>query len=183
MRRLATSFAVLVFVALALTVGNAVRNPQRIPDITDFPRSLTIPVQGVSAKDIQDTFDQARGSEHRHEATDIFAPRGTPVLAVDDGVIQKLFVSKPGGITLYQFDPTGEYGYYYAHLERYADDIREGLSVKRGDVIGFVGTTGNAPANTPHLHFGIFKLGPEKRWWQGTPINPYPILIRLTQSN
>jgi peptidoglycan LD-endopeptidase LytH len=148
-----------------------------VVDSTDFPRRLTIPVPGVSAGDIQDTFDQTRGTERRHEATDIVAPRGTPVNAVDDGTIQKLFLSKPGGITIYQFDPTEQYCYYYAHLERYADGIHEGMQVKRGDVIGYVGTTGNAPADAPHLHFAIFKLGPEKRWWQGTPINPYPMLI------
>jgi murein DD-endopeptidase MepM/ murein hydrolase activator NlpD len=149
----------------------------RRDDPTEFPRRLTIPVEGVVASDIQDTFDEKRGTERRHEATDILAPRGTPVLAADDGVVKKLFLSKPGGITLYQFDPTERYSYYYAHLDRYADNIREGLAVKRGDVIGYVGTSGNAPTNTPHLHFGIFELGPEKQWWKGKPINPYPILI------
>ena len=148
-----------------------------IIDSRSSPRNLIIPVQGVSADDIQDTFDEARGSERKHEATDILAPRGTAVFAADDGEIKKLFLSKPGGITLYQFDPTGKYCYYYAHLDRYADGIREAKKVKQGGVIGYVGTTGNAPPNTPHLHFGIFKLGPEKRWWEGTPINPYPILI------
>jgi murein DD-endopeptidase MepM/ murein hydrolase activator NlpD len=146
-------------------------------DPVAFRRNIIIPVQGVSAADIRDTFDEAREPERKHEATDILAPRGTPVLAADDGEIQKLFSSKAGGLTLYQFDSTGEYCYYYAHLDRYADDIREGMTVKRGDVIGHVGTTGNAPPDTPHLHFGIFKLGPEKRWWEGTPVNPYPILI------
>jgi peptidoglycan LD-endopeptidase LytH len=150
----------------------------RSSDTTDFPRRLTIPVAGASAADIQDTFNQARGSERRHEATDIIAPRDTPVIAADDGTIQKLFLSKPGGITIYQFDPTEQYCYYYAHLDRYADGIRENMSVMRGDVIGYVGTTGNAPSSSPHLHFAIFKLGPEKRWWEGTPLNPYPVLIR-----
>jgi len=146
-------------------------------DSADFSRSIIIPVQGVSSAAIQDTFDETRGTSRRHEATDILAPRGTPVIAADDGVIKKLFLSKPGGNTIYQFDPTERYSYYYAHLDRYAEGIREGSTVKQRDVIGYVGTTGNAPANTPHLHFGIFKLGPEKRWWEGTPINPYPILI------
>jgi murein DD-endopeptidase MepM/ murein hydrolase activator NlpD len=140
-------------------------------------RNIIIPVQGVSAGDIQDTFDEARGTERKHEATDILAPRGTPVLAADDGEIKKLFLSKAGGLTLYQFDSTEQYCYYYAHLDSYSVDTGEGKKVKRGDVIGYVGTTGNAPPNTPHLHFGIFKLGPEKRWWEGIPINPYPILI------
>lgn len=146
-------------------------------DTAGFPRNLTIPVLGVYAEDIQDTFNQSRGAERKHEATDILAPRGTPVIAADDGTIKRLFLSKPGGITLYQFDPTEQYSYYYGHLDGYADGIHEGVTVKRGEVIGYVGTTGNAPADTPHLHFGIFKLGGEKRWWEGTPINPYPILI------
>jgi murein DD-endopeptidase MepM/ murein hydrolase activator NlpD len=146
-------------------------------DPVAFRRNIIIPVQGVSAADIRDTFDEAREPERKHEATDILAPRGTPVLAADDGEIQKLFSSKAGGLTLYQFDSTGQYCYYYAHLDRYADGIREGMTVSRGDTIGHVGTTGNAPPGTPHLHFGIFKLGPEKRWWEGIPINPYPILI------
>jgi murein DD-endopeptidase MepM/ murein hydrolase activator NlpD len=96
-------------------------------------------------------------------------------------MIQKLFLSKPGGVTLYQFDPGEQFCYYYAHLDRYVDGISEGMWVRQGQVIGYVGTTGNAPPNTPHLHFGIFKLGPERRWWEGTPINPYPILIREAQ--
>jgi peptidoglycan LD-endopeptidase LytH len=150
-------------------------------DTSGFPRDLRSPVQDVSADDIQDTFSESRGSDRKHEATDILAPRGTPVLAADDGTIKKLFLSKAGGITLYQFDPTEQYSYYYAHLDRYADGIREGMPVKQGDVIGYVGSTGNAPANTPHLHFGIFKLGEERRWSEGTPINPYPILIRKVQ--
>jgi murein DD-endopeptidase MepM/ murein hydrolase activator NlpD len=144
---------------------------------TSFPRHVTIPVQGVSAADIHDTFSESRGADRKHEATDILAARGTPVIAADDGLIKKLFTSEQGGLTLYHFDPTEEYSYYYAHLDRYADGIREGVTVKRGEVIGYVGTTGNAPPNTPHLHFGIFKLGAEKNWWEGVPINPYPILI------
>src|SRR5262245_58837854 len=112
----------------------------------------------------------------KHEATDIIAPRDTPIIAADDGVIKKLFLSKPGGITIYQFDPTEQYCYYYGHLDRYATGIHEGVIVRQGDIIGYVGSTGNASAMAPHLHFGIFELGPENRWWEGTPINPYPIL-------
>jgi murein DD-endopeptidase MepM/ murein hydrolase activator NlpD len=151
--------------------------------IANGPRRLMVPVQGASIRDIKDTFDETRGTDRKHEATDILAPRGTPVVAVDDGVIQKLFLSKPGGITIYQFDPTERYSYYYAHLERYAEDIREGKRVRRGDVIGYVGTTGNAPPNTPHLHFGVFLLGPEKQWWKGTPINPYPMLLEAKRAD
>jgi murein DD-endopeptidase MepM/ murein hydrolase activator NlpD len=106
------------------------------------------------------------------------APRGTPVVAVDTGVIAKLFTSKPGGLTVYQFDGSQRYAYYYAHLDRYAEGIREGQLLKKGDLVGYVGITGNSDPNAPHLHFAIFELGPEKRWWEGKPINPYPFLIK-----
>ena len=138
-------------------------------------RRLGLPVQGASPSALVDSFDEARAGG-RHEAIDILAPRNTPVLAVEDGTVAKLFHSNAGGTTIYQFDSTGSYAYYYAHLERYADDLREGMSVRRGDVLGYVGTSGNAPKNTPHLHFAIFKLGDEKRWWEGTPIDPYQVL-------
>ena len=146
-------------------------------------RRLTLPIHGLTARDIHDTFEQGRANGQPHEATDLLAPRGTPVLAIEDGVIQKLFLSKPGGITIYEFDPQGIYCYYYAHLERYAEGLHEGMPVTRGEVIGYVGTSGDAPPNTPHLHFAIFRLGPEKRWWQGTAINPYPLLIKLVKSS
>jgi murein DD-endopeptidase MepM/ murein hydrolase activator NlpD len=120
---------------------------------------------------------------HPHEATDIMRPRGTPVYAVDDGVIQKLFASKAGGNTIYQFGHDEVYCYYYAHLDRYVDGISEGMRVKRGDVIGYVGSTGNASAAAPHLHFAIFLLGPEKRWWQGKAINPYSTLLEALHDN
>jgi murein DD-endopeptidase MepM/ murein hydrolase activator NlpD len=124
---------------------------------------------------LHDTFSDARGSRV-HEALDILAPRGTQVIAVEDGRIEKLFTSKAGGLTIYQFDPTRTFAYYYAHLDRYADGLVEGRIVKRGDVIGYVGSTGNASPDAPHLHFAIFRLGPERQWWKGEPINPYPIL-------
>jgi murein DD-endopeptidase MepM/ murein hydrolase activator NlpD len=98
------------------------------------------------------------------------------VRAVTDGHIAKLFTSARGGITIYQFDTAERYCYYYAHLERYADGVVEGARVERGQIIGYVGTTGNAPPDTPHLHFAIFVLGPDKRWWEGTPVDPYPAL-------
>jgi murein DD-endopeptidase MepM/ murein hydrolase activator NlpD len=144
-------------------------------------RNLTAPIRGLAAPDIQDTFRQARAGGKFHEATDILAPRGTPIVAIDDGIIQKLFLSKPGGLTIYEFDRQGVYCYYYAHLDRYAEGLKEGMPVNRGDVIGYVGSTGNAPPQTPHLHFAIFRLGPEKHWWQGTPIDPYPLLIKLAK--
>jgi peptidoglycan LD-endopeptidase LytH len=140
-------------------------------------RNLKMPVEGADSDDLRDTFFDARGSGRAHEALDIMAPRHTPVLAVDDGVIAKLFNSQGGGgITIYQFDPTETYCYYYAHLDRYAPNLKEGQRVRRGDVIGHVGSTGNASPNAPHLHFAIFRMGLERQWWKGEPINPYPVL-------
>jgi peptidoglycan LD-endopeptidase LytH len=140
-------------------------------------RNLKIPVDEVDRDDLVDTFTDARGSRS-HEALDIIAPRNTKVRAVEDGRIQKLFTSKAGGLTIYQFDPTGTFVYYYAHLERYADGLREGQIVEAGDLIGYVGSTGNASPDAPHLHFAIFRLTPERQWWNGEAINPFPILGR-----
>jgi peptidoglycan LD-endopeptidase LytH len=148
------------------------------PSISDFDRlrtrQLLLPVQGYDLHQLRDNFAEKRGTRV-HEAIDMPAARGTPVLAVDDGIVKKLFASAPGGLTVYEFDPSGTYSYYYAHLDRYAEGLHEGQAVKKGDRLGYVGTSGNAPPNTPHLHFTIFKLAPEKRWWEGTPINPYPL--------
>lgn len=146
-------------------------------DITRLrQRSLLIPVASVRASDLQDTYLQARGGGAReHEALDIAAPRGTPVLAVEDGRIVKKFTSQPGGLTLYHFDDAREFAYYYAHLDSYAEDLREGMQVRKGQVIGYVGSTGNAAPAAPHLHFAIFRLGPEQQWWRGTPINPFGV--------
>ena len=138
-------------------------------------RHLTVPVAGVSRDALISTFHEARGAR-RHEALDILAPRGTPVLAVEDGTIAKLFTSDAGGLTIYQFDAVRLVSYYYAHLDRYAHGVAEGAEVRRGDVLGYVGTTGNAQPDTPHLHFAIFRLGAEARWWEGDPVDPYLVL-------
>ena len=138
-------------------------------------RPLGVPGEGVAAAALRDTVDEGRAG-HRHEAIDIAAPRGARVLAVDDGTLVKLFMSVPGGLTIYQFDPQARFAYYYAHLDRYADGLREGMMLRRGDVIGYVGTTGNAPADAPHLHFAVFRLGPERQWWRGEAINPFGAL-------
>ena len=138
-------------------------------------RELEMPVEGVRRDQLTRQFDDARGGR-RHEALDILAPHGTPVKAVEGGRVARLFQSKAGGITIYQFDPTETYCYYYAHLDRYAAGLREGDQLRRGQVIGYVGTTGNAPKNTPHLHFAVFRLNEQKRWWEGTPLDPYDIL-------
>lgn len=140
-------------------------------------RDLRIPVEGIPPERLVRSFGEARGGRV-HEAIDILAPRNTPVLAVEAGTIARLFYSDAGGNTIYQFDPTERYCYYYAHLERYADGLAEGQSVTKGQVIGYVGVSGNAPADTPHLHFAIFKLTAEKRWWEGTPVDPFDVLSR-----
>jgi murein DD-endopeptidase MepM/ murein hydrolase activator NlpD len=148
------------------------------PDASDYERlrarDLLFPLEIADHSALRDTFAEARG-DLRHEALDILAPRGTAVVAVEEGLVQKLFTSVRGGLTVYEFDPGSEYCYYYAHLDRYAEGLVEGARVRRGQRLGYVGTSGNAPPNTPHLHFAIFKLGPEKRWWQGTPLNPYAL--------
>jgi murein DD-endopeptidase MepM/ murein hydrolase activator NlpD len=140
------------------------------------PSGLLLPVQGITPAQLQDTFTDARSEGRVHDAIDILAPDGTPVLAVADGTIEKLFNSERGGLTVYQFEPGGTYCYYYAHLQRYADGLAEKQVVKRGDVIGYVGSTGNASPDAPHLHFEIHRLGPEKQWWKGESLNPYPVL-------
>jgi murein DD-endopeptidase MepM/ murein hydrolase activator NlpD len=160
--------------ALVATTG-AVANEEAVEALRE--RNLKIPVEGADEDDLRDTFADSRGGGRAHEALDIMAPRHTQVLAADDGVIKKLYNSRGGGgITIYQFDPTETYSYYYAHLDRYAANLHEGQTVRRGDVIGYVGSTGNASPNAPHLHFAIFRLGPNREWWKGEPINPYPVL-------
>ena len=139
-------------------------------------RTLDVPVPNIARSALNESFDDARGTARKHEGIDILAPRNTPVLAVEDGVIAKLFLSIAGGITIYQFDPTKTYAYYYAHLERYADGLKEGDHVSRKQLLGYVGTTGNAPKDTPHLHFAIFRLTDSKQWWKGTPVDPYLVL-------
>lgn len=142
---------------------------------------LLVPVQGVPNAALVDTFTDARSEGRLHDAIDIMAPAGTPVVAVADGHIEKLFTSDRGGLTIYQFDSSTTRAYYYAHLERYAAGLAEKQTITRGQVLGYVGSTGNASADAPHLHFAIFVLGPERQWWKGTAINPYPELTSATK--
>jgi murein DD-endopeptidase MepM/ murein hydrolase activator NlpD len=141
------------------------------------PAGLAIPVVGVKPDQLSDTFDDARSSGRRHDAIDIMAAEGTPVIAAADGTIEKLFFSHGGGgITVYERSTDPKWMYYYAHLSAYAPGLHEGQQVKRGQVIARVGHTGDASASGPHLHFAINSMAPGERWWQGTPINPYPLL-------
>lgn len=157
------------------TSGPAMAPPPDSPSELE-DRDLEMPVEGIGPDQLTRSFAEMRGAARRHEAIDILAPRNTPVRAVEGGIVARLFQSKAGGITIYQFDPTERYCYYYAHLERYAEGLREGERVRKGQVIGYVGTSGNAPKDTPHLHFAVFRLTAEKRWWEGTPIDPYYVL-------
>jgi murein DD-endopeptidase MepM/ murein hydrolase activator NlpD len=141
-------------------------------------RDLLIPVQGIAASRLHDTYNDARSGGRVHDAIDIHAPRGTPVLAVNDGVVIKLHSGARGGTALYQLDPDGRTRYYYAHLDRYAEGIWEGVQVKKGQVIGYVGDTGNAQPGDYHLHFSIAILSSASRWWGGTNVNPYDVFRR-----
>ena len=141
------------------------------------PSGLALPVVGVKPDQLTDTFGAARSAGRRHDAIDIMAAEGTPVIAAADGTIEKLFFSHGGGgITVYERSPDQKWMYYYAHLSAYAPGLAEGQQVKRGQVIARVGHTGDASASGPHLHFAINQMAAGERWWQGTPINPYPLL-------
>ncbi|HEX8844276.1 MAG TPA: peptidoglycan DD-metalloendopeptidase family protein [Pyrinomonadaceae bacterium] len=152
--------------------ATAAQSPDALPHSTQ----LLIPVAGVRPEQLRDTFEEARSEGRKHDAIDIPAPQGTPVLAATDGRILKLFESKPGGTTIYQLGNDNRTVYYYAHLERYAEGIHEGRAVRRGEVIAYVGDTGNAGAGNYHLHFSILIVSDPKRYWDGTNINPYPLL-------
>ena len=136
---------------------------------------IRLPIDGVDVESFKNGFAERRGSDRPHEAVDMMAPRNTPVHAVENGTIAKLFTSKQGGLTVYQFDPDGHFCYYYAHLDHYVDGLKDGQAILQGDIIGYVGTTGNAPPGAPHLHFAVFELNADKRWWQGRPLDPYRV--------
>jgi murein DD-endopeptidase MepM/ murein hydrolase activator NlpD len=154
--------------------------PTALPDLGAIDelrsRGLRLPIDDANIEAMKGNFAERRDSGGRpHEAVDMLAPRNTLIRAVEDGTIAKLFTSQAGGTTIYQYDPSGRFCYYYAHLERYADGLHDGQRVSQGEVIGYVGTSGNAPPNTPHLHFAVFELDAEKHWWKGRAIDPYLI--------
>jgi murein DD-endopeptidase MepM/ murein hydrolase activator NlpD len=141
------------------------------------PAGLAIPVEGVKQADLVDTFTAARAGGRPHDALDIMAPEGTPVIAAAPGTVEKLFFSNGGGgNTIYIRSGDGKWIYYYAHLQGYAPGLAEGQHIRQGQVIARVGHTGNASPNGPHLHFAINRLAPGQHWWEGDPINPYPLL-------
>jgi murein DD-endopeptidase MepM/ murein hydrolase activator NlpD len=142
------------------------------------PAGLAIPVTGIKPSQLVDTYTQARaGGQRTHDAIDIMAPLGTPVVAAAPGRVEKLFFSKGGGgITAYVRSEDGRWSYYYAHLDAYAAGLHEGQRIERGAPVGTVGVTGNANPAGPHLHFAILRMNPGEKWWQGSAINPYPLL-------
>ena len=137
---------------------------------------LMLPVAGVSPDQLHDSFDAPREGNRFHHAIDIMAPRGTPVLAADDGRVLRVSSNNLGGLTVYTVDRSGQFVYYYAHLEGYARGLKSGHIVFKGDTLGFVGTTGDAPDNAPHLHFQILRMPPNGKYWEGDPIDPFPLL-------
>ncbi|HUF90214.1 MAG TPA: M23 family metallopeptidase [Gemmatimonadota bacterium] len=180
LRGLAVACALLGAPAGAHAQATAHAAPPPAPSPIDElrARGLEFPVEGVSTTDLRDNFSAARGRGRKHQALDILAPRGTPVVAVEDGTIRRLSLANGGGgVVVYQADPDDRYVYYYAHLERWAEGLAEGDAVTRGQVIGYVGTSGNAPPDTPHLHFAIYRLEPGSRGWHGSPLNPYEVLL------
>ena len=146
-------------------------------ELAQLASDLIVPVVGVEPKDLLDTFDESRGNR-RHNALDIPAPRGTLVISATAGKVLRVFSSEAGGLMVYASDPTNRFVLLYAHLDRYVNGIADGMPLQRGDTIGFVGTTGNAPANVPHLHFGIARTSDVGRWWTGMPVDPRPLLRR-----
>ena len=146
-------------------------------------RMLMVPVAGVRADQLRDTFDEPRGGGRVHRAIDILVPRGTAVLAADEGVVHKVRENPAGGRTVYMLDPARRLVYYYAHLDRWADGLAEGQALAKGDVIGYVGTTGNAPRDTPHLHFQVMRLDDPKRYWDGLPLDPRPFFAHDGRPN
>jgi murein DD-endopeptidase MepM/ murein hydrolase activator NlpD len=139
--------------------------------------TLLLPVQGVNAEQLTDSFLDPRETYRRHRAIDIMAPWGTPVIASDDGVIRRMTESDRGGLGIYQVDSQSRRCYYYGHLARYAFGLEEGSIVARGDLLGFVGDTGNASENAPHLHFAAYELKDDGSCFAGTPLNPFTLLV------
>jgi murein DD-endopeptidase MepM/ murein hydrolase activator NlpD len=152
--------------------------PDSEPELVLGPGGLAVPVAGIQVDTLVDTYTQSRGGGARvHDAIDIMAPAGTPVVAASEGTVEKLYFSRGGGgITVYVRSPDRQWLYYYAHLQEYAPGLTEGQRVERGARLGSVGSTGNANPAGPHLHFAVHRMGPDDPWYEGTPVNPYPLL-------
>lgn len=151
--------------------------PPSEAELAQLKKELAMPLASVTPSQLFDSFDEKRGSARRHEAIDIPAPRGTPVLSATPGRVMRLFSSKDGGLMVYAADSSEKFVLMYAHLDGYAPGLADGAALGRGQTIGYVGTTGNAPPNLPHLHFAIARSNDVKIWWKGMPVNPYPVLM------
>jgi peptidoglycan LD-endopeptidase LytH len=171
--------AALATDTLATTLSPSDSNAVRptAAELAELSGQLIVPVAGVQPRDLIDTFAEARGTR-QHNALDIPAPRGTAVLSAADGRVLRLFTSEAGGLMIYAADPGQRFVLIYAHLDRYAPGLADGTPVRRGDTIGYVGTTGNAPPNVPHLHFAIARTTNVEKWWTGMPVDPLPLLRR-----
>ena len=145
-------------------------------DLDQLRRAMQVPVAGIPSTALRDGFDEMRGGTRRHEALDIPAARGTPVLSATSGRVLKLFNSKAGGLMVYAADSSQHFILMYAHLDAYQPGLAEGQPLRRGQPLGTVGTTGNAPPDVPHLHFAVARSSNVAQWWKGVPINPYPLL-------
>jgi len=141
-----------------------------------WTRRLVVPVAGADMSKVEDSFFEARDGDRTHRALDILAPRGTPILSADEGKILRMSTSSLGGITMYTVDPANRIVYYYAHMDHYNDAMTPGRAIVHGDTLGFVGTTGNAPKDMPHLHFQIMRWAPDGKYWNGEPIDPFDYL-------
>jgi murein DD-endopeptidase MepM/ murein hydrolase activator NlpD len=139
-------------------------------------RHIMLPVAGADPAKLEDSFKEPRDGDRVHRAIDIMAPRGTPILSADDGKILRMTTSTLGGISMYAVDPSSRLVYYYAHMDRYNDGMSPGRNIVKGDTLGFVGTTGNAPKNLPHLHFQVMKWPADGKYWNGEPIDPFEVL-------
>lgn len=169
-----------IVVFLAATIRVVEPRPEQSPAAAprDMSAGLIVPVQGIDVRTLRSNWGDERGGGTRaHQALDIMAPAGAPVIAAADGVVEKLYFSKGGGgVTLYQRADGGDLMLYYAHLRAYAVGLAEGRRVRAGETIAYVGDTGNAGAGNYHLHFAVARMAPGERWWQGTPVDPYPLL-------
>ena len=153
----------------------------RQDELSALAERITIPVAGVKSEELLDTFNEMRGTR-RHDALDIPAPRRTPVLSATDGRLLRLYTSERGGLMIYAADSSERFVLMYAHLDGYAEGLTEGGPLRRGQVIGYVGTTGNAPPNVPHLHFAIARSSNVSRWWEGVAVDPLPLLEAIASS-
>jgi peptidoglycan LD-endopeptidase LytH len=161
--------------AKPVVVTSAVSSTEAVDYL--LARGLLIPVAGATANQLHDTFDEGRDGGRVHRALDIMAPRGTPVLSADSGRILRIGANSLGGNIIYATDPLSRIVYYYAHLDGYQPGLAQGAKVARGDTLGFVGTTGNAPKDTPHLHFQVMRMPTDGKYWDGEPINPFPVIL------